>query len=310
MRIIQELKSLDLLKVDIDRAKAQLAPLMIGYGINILIFDAGMHVFRGNIYEDKPTNRSKLTYPPAHFIKKFQRANRPGSPMFYCSGARNSPFFELKVLPSQCVSISKWRTTERAMLSNVGYHQSVFDTLKSNRDAAVYKELMPERSATFDADSVNYTVQKFLAEEFAQDVPAGEDYKYKLSAIIAESLLGNVTTEPGKADLVPYKKICGIMYPALAMSANADNIALTPEFVEKFMVLEQVEYLRIDDVIGTQGYRHTSIDFANSFSPDGTIEWKGRPPQWTFANDGSVTAREEDGETIFRNKNGDIIPPY
>jgi hypothetical protein len=277
-RLITELKSIDLRTVDVDFIFEQLRPVFDGYVVKACIFDAGMPLYRGNVYPQQPMNRSFLTYPPVALVDKFQRANRPGRPMFYCSGARPPPFFELGVRSGDHISISRWRTTERALLNNIGYDQPVFDMLKSTRTADIYKYIMPELDDGFDPTNDNYIVHTFLAKEFAHRIAVGEEHQYKLSAAIAEWLLGkDVVAKPGEEwkieKLPPYRKFCGIMYPALAMSANADNIALRPEFVDNYLKLEQVEYLRIDEVVEPQRYKYTFVDFANSFATDGTIQW-------------------------------------
>jgi hypothetical protein len=221
---IAELKSIDLITADTDSIKEKLRALFTGYRLRATTFDAGWHLYRGNVYPFKPSNVKWLTYPPASLVSKFQRANRPGCPMFYCSGARTPPFFEIPVKPGDYISIARWRTTERALVNNVGYHDVVFRGLGSTRVADVYKEIMPEHDPAFDHNSANYAIHQFLAEEFAQIVPSGNEYRYKISAAITEQLLGNVNPKPGREDEIPpYRKFCGIMYPSLAMRANADR---------------------------------------------------------------------------------------
>ena len=78
--------------------------------------------------------------------------------------------------------------------------------------------------------------------------------------------------------------------------------------MDNYLKLEQVEYLRIDEVVEPQRYKYTFVDFANSFATDGTIQWKGRPQKWTI-RDASVTKKEENGELIFRDGNGNVIDP-
>ena len=88
------------------------------------------------------------------------------------------------------------------------------------------------------------------------------------------------------------------------------NFALLPEFVDRYLILEHVEYLRIHAIPAALNYTYTPVDFANAFGADGTIDWLGRVQRWTFPNDGSVTQSEENGEMIFRDRQGNIIAPY
>jgi hypothetical protein len=89
---IDDLRSLNLHDFDIDTLKEKLSGLFKGYAIKAMVFEPGMPVFRGNIYDFKPLNRSFLTYPPKDKITKPQRANREHNPMFYCSGLANLRF--------------------------------------------------------------------------------------------------------------------------------------------------------------------------------------------------------------------------
>jgi hypothetical protein len=235
--------------------------------------------------------------------------------MFYCSGARQPPFFELDVQPGQFISISRWRTTARLLVNNVGYHDAVFKKLQSVRAWDVYPGIVPALDPSFPTSDTNTMIHQFLAEAFSERIRYGDDHRYKISAAIAERLLGNVTDRRDEAKrmvsptLPDYRKFAGIMYPSIAMSCNADNLALTPEFVEEHLALEQVEYLRVDSVSGPLQYKYTAIDFANSFAKDGTINWFGRVQRYTFPINAGVTASEIAGETIWRFPDGTPVEP-
>ncbi|MGH6933237.1 MAG: hypothetical protein ACREEE_12480 [Dongiaceae bacterium] len=148
-----------------------------------------------------------------------------------------------------------------------------------------------------------------LAEEFTRDVPDDQDYRYKLSVAIAERLLGEVIVAQREAGMPEDLRYAGIIYPTVAMRANADNLALLPEFVDRCLALEQVECISVDSVDADKRFTITTHDFANSFAPDGMIEWQGRGPQWSLLPRATGRVGVENGQYVLRNPDGKIIDP-
>ena len=152
-------------------------------------------------------------------------------------------------------------------------------------------------------------VHEFLAAEFSRVVEPGSEHEYKLSIAIAEKLLGPLNTENGGSTIPAGSQFGGLIYPALAMSANADNLALLPEIVDQHLDLEQVEYIRVEDKTSETQFQVTVLDFANSWGSDGSIEWKGRRPQWQIQAGEAVQVSVENGRWVARDVNGEIIEP-
>lgn len=302
---IAALRRLNLETTDVDFLKRQLFPLFKGYSLSTPALMPGQILFRGVKWTERPSNRSQLTYPPAHSVRTFQRANRLGHPMFYCSVAREAPFFELDSRPGDHLAISRWRVNERLIVNNAGYLDKVLLRANSNRKGPPSWE---KRSSFLDRP-VNRLIHGFLAEEFARDVPIGAEHDYKLSVAITEKLLGDLIIEAKDEDTSRIPRIAGIIYPALAMRANSDNLAILPEFVDRYLQLEQVEYIRVDSASNDLKYQVTKLDFANTFGRDGQIEWKGRLPQWQIPPGATVRVSVERGQYVVRNEKGNIVEP-
>jgi len=201
-RRIEALKRLTLENADIDVLKEQLKPLLTGFRIRTPILNRGLELYRGVLWEDKPSTRSQLTYPPPEVITRYQRANRPGEPRFYCSAARSAPFFELHMSPGQRIALSKWRLRENLAVNNVGYASSVFARVKSTRT-----ELPSWRGSDLLVDdTVNDLITTFFSEQFAQDITEGSEHLYKLSIAIAERHLGNIRGDIYGEKNVPVEK--------------------------------------------------------------------------------------------------------
>lgn len=133
-------------------------------------------------------------------------------------------------------------------------------------------------------------------------------YSYKLSVAIAEKLLfGNL--EAHVAEGPKEVRFGGLVYPSMAVRANSDNIALLPEFVDRYLSLHEVEYIRIDAAQPENlKYEVTVIDFANTFV-DGLIEWKGRNRQWTLPPKTQLKMMvDEQGQWVAYDLEGREVP--
>lgn len=301
---IAAIRRVNLISTDIDFLKTRLELLFCGYALASPIISPGQVLYRGNLWSSRPTNIAEVRYPPKHVVTRLQRANRPGSPMFYSSIAREAPFFELDVKPGDHVAISHWELMEKLWVNNVGYIDPVFKKLQSNRKD------VPNwgTSQTNFETPANRLVHNFLAEEFAREVATSSEHEYKISIAIAEKLMGNILGEVAEG-MPSGQKFSGILYPALAMRANADNLVLLPEAVDKHLSLKKVEFIRVDEIKGDMQYQITLLDFADSFGLDGTIEWKGRIPHWVLPPGATATATVENGQWVLRDSSGKILPP-
>jgi hypothetical protein len=58
----------------------------------------------------------------------------------------------------------------------------------------------------------------------------------------------------------------------MAMRTDSDNIALMPQFVDRYFSLAAVEWMRVDTESGASRYQVAHLGFAHSFDSDGRIE--------------------------------------
>lgn len=290
---IQTIKELDLKSVEIDSIKELLKPILKGFVVNTPKFKPGLTLYRGRCCKAKPTNVCDLTYPPKEYIRSNQRVNRAGHPVFYCSTAREVLFFELDVKSKDKIVVSKWETTEELLVNNVGYTRTCFSNLKSNRESQTWGEIKKD----INIPETNNLVNGFLSQEFTKIVPAGKEDLYKISIAIAEKLFSD--------DLFD-----GLLYPTIAMKANADNLAIKTQYIdEKRIVIKSIEYIQINAKEDFK-YKITVLDFANSFKEDGTIEWKGRLPHCVLREKGDeLKLIAKNGKWVALDKASNIIEP-
>ncbi len=293
------LRGIDLKAATLDQIKEHLFTIFRGYVFSSPKLQAGTSLYRGVRCTDKPSNISELTHPPAARVTFFQRANRPGRPMFYCAVGREATIFELGMQSGEFLTIADWRITKSLVLAEAGFHEEVFQKLASNRRAPGWaEETHPLRSSA----SVQ-SMRRFLALEFMKKVRDGDDHLYKISAAITEKFIDSALSHPEAT------QFAGIAYPSVSTRGNIDNIALRPEAVAEGASLHSVEYVRVDRQTDELKYEVTVLDFANSFGSGGTIKWKGRRGQWKITGPDQVLVAVEHGRFVVRDMQGKIIEP-
>lgn len=290
-KIIEDLRMIDLETEDLETLKEQMVPLFVGYMVTTKKFRERTALYRGVVWDSKPSNSSQLGYPPSSKVSTFQRVNRPGQPVFYCSFALQSTVFELEPTPGDCIAVSKWRTSAPLLVNNVGYTKGLFHTMGASRDFPGWcKHSHPNEMLRR-----NKEIRQFFAREFTKRVPKGKEYLFKLPVAIAEKHFDD-------------SHFGGLMYPALAMKANADNLAIKPEWVDSCLALEKVEFIRVDPTEEELKYTITVLDRANSFATDGTIQWQGSPGRWHLRREGEeLFFSVENGEYVARDSDGRVV---
>ena len=303
---IDALRRVNLRTAEIDNLREQVNALMRDLTWKSPWLPEGSIVWRARRCNprDKPVHRTELSYAPLGVIKTPQRANRPGVQMFYGSSSSSACLFELDALEGEHFALSRWRTIEKLLVHFVGYESSVFDTLASGRS--------PPPWSLGQTHNDRY-VLKFLSEEFARRVTPGMEHQYKISVAIAEQLVlppidaESLASAPSSKGLRP--RWAGVQYPSVEMKANADNFALLPWAVDEAMITNRVDWLRIDKrADGTKWV--TLLDFADSLSADGAIEWKGRLPRVLIPAGETFRVTLDDGRFVVRNSSDAVVEPF
>lgn len=289
---IAAVERLDLSAVSIEEIKDQLTSVFRGYVVSTPVFDPGLTLYRARILPEKPELLSDIAAPPPTLVSHSQRCNRAGESMFYSSSARNAPFFERHAKPGQNVVLSKWRTTERLLVNNVGYTTETFGRLQSTRDCPQWHRGSPPPRLSSEA---NVLISEFLASTFSADIPEGSEDRYKLTIAITEKLIST-------------GMFGGLIYPTIPMNGNADNFALKPKFVSTGLTFVRAEYIAIDSIEGKKmAVRY--LDIATDVSDSGRLTWKGRPGQWVKNKGDSLIFTVENGEWVARDHSGNIVEP-
>jgi hypothetical protein len=286
--LIERIRKLDLKVTTVEALKDALLPLFIGYQCKAPIFDPGLKLFRAHKRNEKSTTVRALSYPPAEYVTKPQRANGEGRPKFYCSSFRNTIFFEIRAEPGDLVTLSHWRTTAHLTVNPVGYSKEVFERTGSTREVPAYAH------TDFVVDAQHKLIQDFFREEFTRVVPDGSDHEYRLAAAIAEKHVGG-----------PH--LHGVMYPTMAQAANAENFAIDPVFADANIQFLYAEIYRIDS---REGFScgATRIDAARA-DATGALTWSGEQVRWLVPLRGTLKMVEEGGDWTARDVFGNEVLP-
>jgi len=287
---IDSIKEMDLSTITIDEIIDALTPLIIGFSQVTQRIHPGLRLYRARAI-DRPETIRKLMYPPANKAY-LSRANRDGSPILYTSNSREATFFEVRPPVGSTVAVAQWVTTAPLLVNHVGYTESVFAGLGSERTNSEWGV----QSATASVDDTNRQVASFLAYSFTQIVGDDSNYPYKLSAAISEKLIVD-------------DQFDALAYPTIAMKGNAENFAIKTQFADSSLLFQRAELLRVDSLLDF-GFEATIIDTASALGSDGKIIWKGNGDQWSMRNQGDeLTLVVEHGKWVVYDKFGNVVDP-
>lgn len=243
------LSASDISGLSVEDLVAEIAPLTRDLHVNAPRFKPGIILYRGRL-ESKCHHRRDLGYPPAH-LARLGRANQEGSPLFYGTTLRSAVFYEVPNNVGDHLLVSRWRTVADLFVNHLGYTSTVFNGLGSGRQ----KPGWYGKSDPLKCEDSSREALEILGNLFA----SRDQGLYKLTAVLA----GYFMRPP----------LNGLVYPTIAMKANADNFAIKPEWVDIGLDFIGVELVRIDAVRGFE--RDVSIIDYGTANPDGLLDWKG-----------------------------------
>jgi hypothetical protein len=224
-----------------------------------MVLHPGKEIIR--IRPNKPgetfNTRSALSYVPAEFNKKYQRASTPEQTMFYGSvipekleqeelqNARITSFLEgsplmrnpAKIDGDELVTFSKWVVTCDIHLLAIVYHRDFLTASPHTQDLYdAYKQGTKAWSA--DERDKSTAITEFLAAQFAKkDINDHTDYK--ISAIFSQMVVG--------------KGMDGVYFPSVRVDAKGYNVAISPAVADSCLKLvaagECTAYRRGDHTI-------------------------------------------------------------
>jgi hypothetical protein len=288
----------ELQRKDINTLKKHLRWKLGGYKVASTPITTENILFRAVKCSERPTTVDRISYPRPHHATKDGRLSRAGSPLFYSSCAAPSAFFEIHPTQGDTIALSHWKLTEPLWMRNLGYHAAALERLGAPIEPRL-RLVDPIPNET----RANERMRRALSLACTEDVRPDEEYRYKLSIAINEWLFDGAgpmrTNHPdGPRD----GRAAGTVYPAMRMRGVADNVALLPEFVDRYLRLELVQWVVIEAAreeppLCTVKHLATAREF-----PDGNIVWDETPMN---ERDGSGTISLEGNQWVSRNGFGE-----
>jgi len=226
--------------------------------------------------EGCPKEISRISYPPLERAEQLVtvdgRANRAKQSMFYCSKAAPAVFYELRAKQGELFVLSGWEILEPLWMINLGYYAQVLQKMGAKENSiAMRKQLL---NPIPNESKKNRKLRHQLSKAFTVEVPEGYEYKYKQSIAIAELFL-NGSPIPKQAGGPNINKAVGIVYPAVKMHGDADNLVILPEIVESSLKIKSAQYVMIeaaDEASST--FTFLTLAVAGEFT-QGKISWQG-----------------------------------
>jgi hypothetical protein len=257
--ILSAFKDMDFSNIEVGYLRNQIHTLFMKYTYTAMMWLPTTGKFHRAVkYKDRPTHKKFLIYPPPD-ITKLSRANLPLNPLFYCSGDPRATLFELRIQPGDTIVLSKWKLKEQSLFFPIGYSPDAFERLNSARNCPVIP------SPTINSPQLkkeNDRINRFFEESFTRIIPPNQEYLYKLTAIIAERFFKN------KSD-----SKCGLMFPTIAMQANAENFALTPDLVDERLQFESAAWFVVEEARDFT-YKVRKLFYSDFIDSDNQIIWE------------------------------------
>lgn len=217
-----------------------------------------------------------LSYKPKHLNSTYQRASTPNNSMFYAGLVQPEftpdGFLAMGRMIGMMESVTLMRDKTSSGIQKIGFGKWT-NTRDLHLAAIVYSEQFskknPKTEFLYDAFhkqiheagelyKKSLWVTEFLANEFAKDV-IHHHFDYMISAIFTE-----IAIEKG---------FDGVIYPSVRTTGQGLNVAIHPDFVDKFMELRSAG----ECTIYKQKDHTIILNDTVALVPRGQIDLKLRP---------------------------------
>lgn len=254
------------------------------------IFHKGAHIDRASIHQQnfRAKNISRLSYINDEEIlleqrnaNKYGRANLPGKAMFYGATYTNeipitraTAFMETSMMPydktimEEYFTISRWRAKEDFFGLELVFQDDdmvIPEHIKKARAAQISFMNEFELNETQRKEVIEQLA--FFSNQFGKVVLSQNPYDYKITSTFADILLNHKEKREG---------FVAITYPSVKSKLLGQNIAITPEGVDKFLMFEKAVVMKAERKPNGEILIEKSFDIAESCDEFGNLKWKGK----------------------------------
>jgi len=275
---IRSLERIDLRTAN-DKHIKQLISRLLGHGhIQRILNVRSPQAFRvrinekGNLFE----NVKDLWWPPADCVRR-GRCNDEGQPVFYYSDSEETAIIEKQPDEGDILTVITCELIEPTKMPNIvsiGVHEF---TGKSNpnyggtppdRDLKLQELLRSEGLSKITPLLEGYLVDEFLGES------STDDSRYKITSIIARTLIDRFETVTEEGVPVPEVSLDGIAYPSIRCDMLGANVALKTESADKLYKPVSCIVHRVTEAHPKYPYAVGKLCWSTSIDNDGNIEWE------------------------------------
>jgi hypothetical protein len=236
---------------------------------------AGNLIYRGVVCAERPDLISRVSFPPPERVVRWGRLNRSGESVFYGSAAPPNVFYELKARAGSLIAFSQWEVMEPLWMHNLGYHADALARL-----GAVPSDLRLALTEPISNETRrNRRLRRQVALAFTEDVPEGQEQRYRQSVAIKEFWCEHHDSFEIYPDGPQASRVAGIVYPSLQMRGDADNVAYWPEFVLSSLRLRQVQHVLVEKADPDRlAFTFLTLALSKGFAFGTTILWRDELP--------------------------------
>lgn len=247
---------------------------------------------------------SEFSYNPHPRADSFQRIGRPGERVFYASTSPLAAKHEIRPGVGDIVYLSSWRLTRPPVCFTFGYDEVVYRRLNPENDVPLH---FKDRSAN---QTLHLNELYRMCNEALATPTSEEPLIHKLSSAFLEALghSSGMMIEGNRPEFLRNGIIDGVLYPAVAMRLLADNLALKPDYVDKFARLQWVEKVLVERVSDDGPYEFSILDFGVPDYSRKVVVWNRRLPRVWLQTGERYTARFKDGAFVVFDQNGREVP--
>ena len=143
---------------------------------------------------------------------------------------------------------------------------------------------------------------------FTADVPEGKEYRYKETIAINELLFDRASPIAARGGGGPRsERVAGTVYPSVKMKGLADNVAIWPDFVDRYMKIKSVRFLQVETADQqTLTYNFLTIGYSKTFSSKAII-WQEDPVPEAQRR---THVTFENGQWVFRDGSNKIYDAH
>jgi len=256
----------------------QLISRLLGHGhIQRILNVRSPHAFRVRINEKENLFEKvrDLWWPPADCVKR-GRCNDEGQPVFYYSDSEETAIIEKQPDEDDVLTVVKCELIDptKPNIVSIGVHEFTgrsnpnYGGTPPDRDVKLQELLRRERLS-----KITPLLEGYLVSEFLRESP-NDDSRYKITSIIARTLIDRSETVTEEGVPVPEVSLDGIAYPSIRCDMLGANVALKTDSADKpYKPVNCVVY-RVEQAHPKYPYTVGKLCWSKSIDDDGNIAWE------------------------------------